>query len=117
MYQFPISYLFPRIYYDLCVNHRKLGMATSWLDHIFNHSHQINELIGTLLFNNDIADNFDIDFDKCTLNCQFHTEMSWKYEKNLDNIIEQYEMVVCYQNCSDLLWKKNVPVIEKKLED
>ena len=58
-------------------------MTTSWFDHIFNHSHQINELIGTLLFNNDIADNFDIDFDKCTLNCQFHTEMSWKYGKNL----------------------------------
>ena len=24
--------------------------------------------------------------------------------------------VFCYQNCSDLLWEKNVPVIEKKFE-
>ena len=71
---FPIN--FQEFTIDLCVNHRKLRMTTSWFDHIFNHSHQINELIGTLLFNNDIADNFDIDFDKCTLNCQFHTEMS-----------------------------------------
>ena len=39
-------------------------LPTHWLDHIFCHSHQINELIGTLLFNNDIVDNFDIDFDK-----------------------------------------------------
>ena len=24
-------------------------------------------------------------------------------------------MLFCYQNCSDLLWETNVPVIEKKL--
>ena len=27
--------------------------------------------------------------------------------------IKKSEMVVCYQNCSDLLWEKNVLVIEK----
>ena len=44
--------------------------------------------------------------------------LQWK--KNYDSIESRYalknlDMVFCYQNCSDLLWEKNVLVMEKKL--
>ena len=38
----------------------------------------------------------------------------WKNKKRAEDGRER-EMVFCYQSCSDLLWEKNVLVIEEKL--
>ena len=37
--------------------------------------------------------------------------------ENNKNVLQNVEMVFCYPNCSDLLWEKNVLVIEKNFRN
>ena len=48
----------------------------------------------------------------CIYNTRVHIQWHWKVSI-LARRPESKAMVFCYQNCSDLLWEKIVPVIEK----
>ena len=65
------------------------GNDHPWLfDKNFCHSHQINELIWTILFSNDIVDNFDIDFDR------------WSQPKNSNGQPSEYDKKIWEQCCA-----------------